>query len=383
LNLYRAPDDVHRVFGVFKAIQQKYGIDKPIWLTETNAMPSDDASVPCAAQQAQNAFVKTTMQQQAAYAAQAYALAAAAGYQRIEFYQMVDGGTCNEPAVWGVTRDDGSRRPVMDALRTVVQNFSGFASAQFVPLSRLDTNVSLPSCWPADPAAYVTNNQVYQVALDKPGNVRVTSLWNGDGNVLRARIPVKGTSATMVDRNGNATPLQPNQGWWVVDLPAATAYFKLTDVIKDPEGYHFIGGDPVLIVEQGVDPATPVIAPRLGDPGSVPSDFLYSLNPADGQTVGLGQGADYFITTRSQEGFTTPIQFSIASWSSQRFPDPKDGGSLPLGVSFVPGDTVSPGQVEQIHFDTSSAPEGGIYYITVQMAAGDNVKTVELALVIV
>ena len=29
LNLYRAPDDVYRVHGVFKSIQSKYGIDKP------------------------------------------------------------------------------------------------------------------------------------------------------------------------------------------------------------------------------------------------------------------------------------------------------------------------------------------------------------------
>src|SRR5438105_3720828 len=35
LNLYRAPDDVYRVYGVFKGVQKRYGIDKPIWLTET------------------------------------------------------------------------------------------------------------------------------------------------------------------------------------------------------------------------------------------------------------------------------------------------------------------------------------------------------------
>ena len=62
------------------------------------------------------------MDQQASYALQAFAMAAAAGYQRSEFYQMVDQNPCTEPAVWGVTRDDGSRRPVSDALRTELQD---------------------------------------------------------------------------------------------------------------------------------------------------------------------------------------------------------------------------------------------------------------------
>src|SRR2546427_766047 len=48
VNLYRAPDDVSRVHGVFKSIQSKSGVDKPVWLTETNAMPSDDRAIPCA-----------------------------------------------------------------------------------------------------------------------------------------------------------------------------------------------------------------------------------------------------------------------------------------------------------------------------------------------
>src|SRR5207249_9872318 len=76
LNLYRAPDDVYRVHGVFKGIQKKYGIDKPVWLTETNTMPLDDAAVACPHS---DTPIQTTMDQQAAYAIQAEALAAAAG----------------------------------------------------------------------------------------------------------------------------------------------------------------------------------------------------------------------------------------------------------------------------------------------------------------
>ncbi len=85
LNLYRAPDDVYRVYGVFKTLQKKYGIDKPVWLTETNAMPSDDTSIPCADKHASEA-IKTTMDQQAAYGIQALALAAAAGFAKRRWF---------------------------------------------------------------------------------------------------------------------------------------------------------------------------------------------------------------------------------------------------------------------------------------------------------
>ena len=375
LNLYRAPDDVFRVHGVFKKIQSKYGIDKPVWLTETNAMPSDDTSIPCSDKHSGEA-IKTTMDQQAAYAIQAEAMAAAAGYGKIEFYQMVDSNPCLEPAVWGVTRDDGSRRPVTAALKVADNNFSGYTNARFVPLSR---ETSAWSAWPDDPNSLVPNWQVYQVAFDKPGGERVSVLWNGDGAPLRVRIPKNGSSAKLVDRLGNVQPLQDNQGWWVVNLPAASAYFKVNDQIKDPEGYHFIGGDPMLIVESGVDPNAAVVVPRLGDPGSVAKEFKVFVSPDGGQTVNRGDAAEFFAQTRGYEGFADPINFSIVQWSTQRFPDPKDGSSLPLAATIPSG--VKPGSTATLHFETAGA-DPGIYFITVQADSGSITRTFDLALVL-
>jgi hypothetical protein len=377
VNLYRAPDDVYRVYGVFKGIQHHYGLDgsTPVWLTEMNAMPSDDTAIPCADKHADEP-IKTTMDQQAAFAIQSFALAAAAGYDKIEFYQMVDSNTCAEPAVWGVTRDDGSRRSVSAALKTAMGNFAGFTSARFVPLVR--ETAAWPA-WPNDPSSLVPNWQVYQVAFDKPGNQRVTAVWNGDGSPLRVRIRKNGSSARLIDRMGNASPLADDQGWWVIDLPAATAYFKLNEQIKDPEGYHFIGGDPLLVVEDGVDPSAPVVAPGLGDPGSAVREFRATVSPADGQTVARGAAAEFFMSTRGYEGFTDPIQLSVAQWSSQRFPEPKDASSLPLQVS-LPA-SLTPGDTATVHIDTATA-EPGIYYVTLQATAANITRTVDLALVL-
>ena len=258
LNLYRSPDDVYRVHSLFETVQRRYGIQRPLWLTETNAMPTDDLQIACADHQVSMPF-KTTLDQQAAFAVQAFALAAAAGYQHAEFYDMQDGDTCQEPA-WGLVRADGSRRPVAEVMRTALNYFSYFTSARFVPLTRAQ---EAWSSWPKDPNSYLPNWQVYQVAFDRPGNQRVTALWNGDGSVLRVRVPKNGTSANVVDRRGLERPAREDNGAWVVDLPAAATRVSVDDAVKDPDGYHVIGGDTVFLVEQGVDPLAPVVAPSL------------------------------------------------------------------------------------------------------------------------
>jgi len=253
LNLYRAPDDIVRVGRVFEDIQARHGAQKPLWLLELNAMPTDDADAPCAQRHAA-APLKTTMEQQAAYAIQALALAAAAGYQRVGFYKMVDGDACEEPALWGIARDDGRRRPVADTLGLAIRSFSGYQNARFVPLERGSRGWSP---WPSDPESYVPNWQVYQVVLDMPGNRRVTVLWNGDGDPRRVRLARHGTGAHLVDRHGREQPL-PAAGDWTVPLPGATAH-----AADDPPRYFYIGGDPVLVVAEGVYPATPTPPPRL------------------------------------------------------------------------------------------------------------------------
>ena len=368
LNLYRAPDDIYRVYSIVKGIQQKYGIDKPVWLTETNAMPSDDAVVACPHA---DAPIQTSMDQQASYAIQAFAMAAAAGYQRFEFYQMVDQDPCAEPAVWGVTRDDGSRRPVGDALQTAVSLFAGYTGVHFAPLVR-DTQDWSP--WPDDPMSLMPNWQVYQVAFDRPGKQRVTVVWNGDGSPVRVRIRQNGSSARVVDRQGGSHAAQPVQGWWVLDLPPATAHYP-----QDPDGYHFIGGAPLLLVEDGVDPNSPVTTPALGDPGSVPREFRLFPNPRDGQTVSQGQPADFFISVRGYEGFAEPVSFALDHWSTQRVPQAQDPGALPLGVSLP--SSVAPGEVGMVHIETAGA-EPGIYFLDLVATGGGITRPVELALVV-
>ncbi|MDQ3811628.1 MAG: hypothetical protein M3336_15210, partial [Chloroflexota bacterium] len=255
LNLYRAPDDLVRVHATFKELQARYRVDKPLWLLELNAMPTDDRSIPCAEQHAHNP-IQTAQAEQAAYVIQALAVAAAVGYERIGFYQMVDDNPCQQSAVWGITRDDGSPRPVAQSLRTAIATFSGLERAQFLPLVRAR---AAWSPWPADRASLIPNWQIYQVIMEFPTHKRVTALWNGDGTPRRVRVARRASTARVLDAQGGARSAAAAGQDWLIDLPAATAHF-----VSDPPGYFFIGGEPRLLVEEDVSPGPPNTPPRLG-----------------------------------------------------------------------------------------------------------------------
>jgi hypothetical protein len=257
LNLYRAPDDLVRLHQEFTDLQKRYNVtDTPVWLLELNAMPTDDTTIPCADQHSHDP-IQTRQSQQAAYAVQALALAAAVGYPRIGFYQMIDDNPCQQSAVWGIVRDDGSPRPVEASLRTAVHLFSGFLRARFAPLVRARANWS---AWPTNPNSFTPNWQIYEVVFDMPDSRRVTVLWNGDGTPLRARVVRHSAQARLMDIQGNTLDGPTSVGSdWSISLPAATAHFS-----GDPPGYYFIGGEPRLLIEDGVPQDTAVAAPRLG-----------------------------------------------------------------------------------------------------------------------
>ncbi len=208
INLYRKPDDVYRVHGIFKDIQWRHGIDRAVWLTETNAMPADDAGVACAERHANEPW-QTTQQEQAAFAVQAFALAAAAGYEHVAWWRMADGRPCIQDRLWGAVRDDGTWRPAAAALKTAVRYFAGYSAAQFT-----------------------VDGQVQKVVLDRPDGQRVTALWNSAPTATT--IPIE--PGVVVDMFGT----QQDVGS-VVELAGATAFY---------DGGYYIGGSPKIHVSR-------------------------------------------------------------------------------------------------------------------------------------
>jgi len=196
----------------------------------------------------------------------------------------------------------------------------------------------------------------------------------GDGTPLRVRVKKNGSSASVIDRGGASAPATQADGWWVADLPAATAHYP-----EDHPYYYFIGGEPRLLVESGVEPSAPVAAPALGDPGGAVREFKLFPNPADGQTVGQGQAAELFISIRGYEGFGDPVSFRLSQWSTQRVPEPQDPSALPIQLR-LPG-AIVPGLTATVRFETVGA-EPGIYFLQLEATGGGQSRTVDLALVV-
>jgi hypothetical protein len=358
-NLYGVPDGLYRVHFEMKEYLRGHGLEsKPLWITETNAMPYDP-QVPCAERYHPSRNPDSqTLDNQANFTIQSLAMAAAAGWERIEWYQLTDSGTCSESAIWGLVRDDGSQRPAFAAFKTAVNYFSGASKVTFKPLDRWEEPYSP---WPRDRGSIHPNWQVSQVVFER-GAQRVHALWSGIGEPQRVRIPFQGSAAKLVDRAGAERPLTPNQGWLVVDLEPANARGPL-----DPPGYYYIGGAPLLVVQDGVPAEAPVLEPRLGDAGSASPGFRIAVSP-DALVVNPGQTVTFALRAQGVEGFSEPLGFRLVSYSTQRFPDPVE--STPPSIQPILPPSLTLGHPNSMSIQVNPDAEAGIHFFTIEASGG-------------
>src|ERR687883_1750117 len=94
---------------------------------------------------------------------------------------MVDDHACQQVAEWGLVRDDGTRRPVAEALGTAIRCLSGFTAARFSPLERRTTTWA---AWPDNPAVYTPNWRDLPRPQDGPGRHAGRGRRNGGGSRL-------------------------------------------------------------------------------------------------------------------------------------------------------------------------------------------------------
>ncbi|MCA9941773.1 MAG: hypothetical protein KC418_24210, partial [Anaerolineales bacterium] len=125
-HIYFQPASVYDVMTTFNTILRDHGLDKPIWLVETNAPPSDDPAWPVA-----SVTLKVLQVEQAAFMPQSLALALAAGAERVAVYKLrdTDGDYAANPEPFGLVRQDGSRRPAFEAARVAFRLLTGVRAA--------------------------------------------------------------------------------------------------------------------------------------------------------------------------------------------------------------------------------------------------------------
>ncbi len=238
-HIYFQPASVYDVLTAFNAILRDHGLDKPIWLVETNAPPSDDPDWPVS-----SVTLSVLQYEQAAFMPQALALALAAGAQRVAVYKLQDtaGDYAANPEPFGLVRQNGSRRPAFDTARVAFQMLRGVTAA-------------VRQRW----------DEVGQVRLTQAD--RVTT-------VAFARLPLPQTAeiaqvgaettAWLVDMWGERAQITARDGAFRVELPPAVCTQSIGD-------YCMIGGSPYYLVQSLTPTALAQFPPPLPTPTPLPT----------------------------------------------------------------------------------------------------------------
>lgn len=224
LHIYFNADTVYDLSRFYLNLLGEFGIYKPLWIAETNAAPSNDPAWPVA-----NPQFNITQEDQAAYIIQGFAMALAAGAQRVAVYKLADlaSDTAN-PEPFGLVRQDGSRRPAFTAYQVATRYLAGFTRAS---LERRDD------------AAVIT--------VERDGGWTTVAWARGPADV-GVQITAHAGSAQLVDWRGNRRSISARDGVYTVTLPASPCHHAGNPCL--------IGGSPYLIVEGAVAAGAPPLS---------------------------------------------------------------------------------------------------------------------------
>jgi hypothetical protein len=320
LHQYGNPLNTYVATRVYQRALATYGLSRPIWIGESNIAPMDDPGAPITP-----AF-HATMDQQAAYIIEAFALARAAGAERMSIYKLVDERPEGPGELYGLVRNDGSVRPAFTAYQTAVHYLSSPSSAVYSwdgasdpPTEDQITQLIQSN---AKRTQWVWPAAVNRVTLER-GPERDTVVWNASSKLVTAHIPAVAKSAMVVDKFGKDTgEVVAQNGQYQLELPPST---DNTDP-RDPSLY-LVGGDPRILVERvtplptAVDAPIQVVWPRDAISANVTGVLLWTntsqavpcrWNPTvrlyasidGGPAVNLGIGARRLL---NQDGLSYPV----------------------------------------------------------------------------
>lgn len=190
-HVYGNPVDVLRVAELTRSILAPYHVQAPIWITEANVAVDDP--------QARRPLIigpdAVSLEQQAAFVLQLYALARAANVHNVAIYRGQD---VDEGRHWGLLRANLTARPALFAYRTAAEWIS---HTEFVKLSH-----PVP--------------QATRVELRRPGE-NVSVIWTDSTTPLQIVVPTTATTGTLVQFTGAQSTIRPVQKAFHVSLPSA------------------------------------------------------------------------------------------------------------------------------------------------------------------
>ncbi len=212
VHIYFKPETTLDIVASLRATLDDFGLDKAIWINETNAPPYDDPAQPW-----NDPVFEVTQEMQASFLLQEFALALGAGVERISVYKWID-----EPPLqpgfepYGLLRTDRSSRPALDAFRVITTYYAGTTAA-----------------------LHLEHPEIQQVVLAR-GEHTTRVLWARGPYDTLVVVPALAGSGQRIDQTGSLRTIRPLAGSYVLWLEGAHC---------DPDQECLMGGPPLLVVE--------------------------------------------------------------------------------------------------------------------------------------
>jgi hypothetical protein len=242
LHIYFQPETIPNIFGETYAAMAAYDISKPIWLNETNAASNSDPPY----WELPEANFNVTLEEQAGFLLQAFAIALSSGAERIAVYKWVDNNPRPGEEPNGIIRLDGSRRPAFDAYKLITTHYAGTISAS------------------------EDRRSLYSVVTLERGAYTTRVLWARTQAEATVSLPAHSGQARLIDQTGTEQTITPEGGQYTITLPGARC--------ADKRGC-IIGGSTYLLIEEGAT-STPIAIPTALIPTETPTPAPTGTPPA-------------------------------------------------------------------------------------------------------
>jgi hypothetical protein len=227
LHIYFRVETVGELVRRTDQLQKSLGMDKPIWVNETNAAPNLDPWWPV-----ERPLFQVDLDQQAWYLVQAYALGFEAGADSIGVYKLIDILLPEGGESFGILRPDYSRRPAYLAYATTIRLLAGFSGP--VELQETEDYVII---------TFTNDERLIRV------------MWARRDRALELAIPAVANHGQLVDAVGHSKPIASRNDHYKIMLGGARC-----------RGQCDIGGPPLFLVEE--------------ISGEVPNDLMVISTPA-------------------------------------------------------------------------------------------------------
>lgn len=254
VHTYANPLNSYAVPMLMRRILRDRGLEKPVWIGESNAVPGDDVRAPT-----KPGSFRASLAEQAAYIIQAHALSLAAGVERHGVYKLLDEQP--EDGQWfGLVRNDGSLRPAYLAYQVAATYLADARSATYSwrgsssPPTEAEITGLLNSNrgrtqfqWPGD---------VNRVIVER-GTRRTTVVWNSSRETIEARVPAAAPYALAVTPYGETGQFVARDGFYELELVGSRHNADPND-----RSVNLIGGPP-WILEEAVVPLPERVRTRI------------------------------------------------------------------------------------------------------------------------